>query len=189
MSGTQHPLAPPIRNGFLNRVVTLLAGLRPLMTAYDRWLARTPTGEQPISHEFLDYSLDFVGADIIWDNPEQLAQIPESGPVIVACNHPLGGLEGMLMTRELLSVRSDVKVLTNRLLLRFEEFSDLFIGVEVFDKQASQFNMHGIRAACKHLQNGGLILLFPAGAVARVPRSRPTRRGPGRVRRSRGSGG
>ena len=48
-------------------------------------------------------------------------------PLLVVANHPLGCLEGMLLTRELLRHRPDTKVLANELLLRFPEFNELFI--------------------------------------------------------------
>lgn len=84
----------------------------------------------------------------------------------MVANHPLGGLEGMLLTQLLLSIRPDLKVLTNHLLLRIPEFEDVFIGVDVLNADARRANGKGIRALSKHLASGGAALVFPAGTVS-----------------------
>ena len=86
----------------------------------------------------------------------------------MVANHPLGGIEGMLLARELLRVRPDTRVLTNELLLKIPEFGDLFIGVNVLSENSTQHNSAGIRTACQHLGDGGTLLMFPAGTVSHL---------------------
>lgn len=98
----------------------------------------------------------------------RLADVPKDGPLLIVANHPLGGLEGVAITKLLLEIRPDTKVLTNELLTRIPEFQDLFIGVDVLSKDARRANMRGIRTATQHLSSGGALLLFPAGKVASI---------------------
>jgi len=143
-------------------------GLRPLIRIYDSWLESKRNGELPVGGQLLDHALTQLHADIVWGDKSAWKTIPPDGPLIVVANHPLGGLEGMLMTRELLRRRSDTKVLTNELLSRFPEFDDLFIGLDVLSGNAASKNTRGIREACKHLAAGGALLIFPAGTVAGI---------------------
>ncbi|HAS8147498.1 TPA: hemolysin, partial [Vibrio vulnificus] len=49
------------------------------------------------------------------------------------------------------------------------ELDTLFIGVDVFDsQQAAKSNMKALRDANKHLAQGGLLLVFPAGEVSQL---------------------
>lgn len=165
---TVHPLQLPFRSALLNRVISRMMGLPALIRIYDSWTESKRSDALPAGGQLLDHALTLLGADLAWQSQSAWEQIPENGPLIVVANHPLGGLEGMLMTRELLRQRSDTKVLTNRLLSRFPEFDDLFIGLDVLSDAAVRKNARGIREACKHLAAGGALLVFPAGTVASI---------------------
>lgn len=165
---SKHPIKLPIKNEFLNRIATRVAGLRPLIDIYDSWLRSDHDDRLPQGKQLLDHALSALNTGLAWQNPETLDRIPGDGPLIVVANHPLGGLEGMLLTRELLKYRSDTKVLANELLLRIPEFADLFIGLDVLGDDASRRNAKGIRTACRHLDAGGVLLIFPAGLVASI---------------------
>jgi putative hemolysin len=99
---------------------------------------------------------------------EALNNIPKTGPLVIVSNHPLGALEGMLLSRLLLTVRADLKVLANELLLRIPEFDQLFIGVDVLSGDAQARNSGGIRQLHRHLADGGAALIFPAGTVSTI---------------------
>ncbi|MBF4406205.1 hemolysin, partial [Vibrio anguillarum] len=85
-----------------------------------------------------------------------LAQVPTQGATVVVANHPLGCVEGVILAEMLLSIRSDVQILANHYLKTVPELDSLFIGVDVFeDKAAQKANMQALRAANKHLAQGG----------------------------------
>ncbi len=164
-----HPLELPIRNKRLNRWLSSAIGLQPIVDIYDSWLSldSEERNDDPVGGQLLNHALDRLQANLVSES-EAWTQIPREGPLIVVANHPLGGLDGMLLTRELLRRRDDTMVLTNELLSRFPEFEQLFIGLDVLSGKGGNRNSSGIRAACKHLEKGGVLLVFPAGTVASI---------------------
>ncbi|MDA9557343.1 lysophospholipid acyltransferase family protein [Vibrio sp.] len=118
------------------------------------------------STEFMGYTLQALGIRYAF-NEENVQNIPKEGPVVIVANHPLGGVEGVILAEMLGKLRDDVKVLANEMLKRIPEIDDLFIGIDVFEgKQAQRTNVQAIRDAHKHLENGGLLVIFPAGEVS-----------------------
>ncbi|MDY6947299.1 MAG: GNAT family N-acyltransferase [Pseudomonadota bacterium] len=100
---------------------------------------------------------------------ERLALIPRTGPVAVVANHPYGGLEGLYLIHLLLSLREDSKLIGNQLLQRIPELRDVIIPVDAFGgTRAAKSNGRGMRTALRHVRDGGLIILFPAGAVSHL---------------------
>lgn len=97
----------------------------------------------------------------------EVAQIPGSGAVIVVANHPFGALDGMIATHLLTGVRSDVRVMVNHYLYRIAELQDVFLPVDPYaGDSAICRNRQPMREAVRWLQDGGLLLVFPAGEVA-----------------------
>ncbi|HSI34407.1 MAG TPA: lysophospholipid acyltransferase family protein [Tepidisphaeraceae bacterium] len=94
-------------------------------------------------------------------------RIPKKGPVVVVANHPFGGVEGMILADLLGRVRPDVKVMANYLLGRIPELRDLFFFVDPFGGAgAAASNVGALRQSIKHLEAGGLLVIFPAGEVS-----------------------
>ena len=96
---------------------------------------------------------------------ELLALIPKEGPLIVTCNHPLGGLDGMALLYALSEKRKDVVALTNVGLSIFKELGDFFIFTNPLNRGAAS-NSKSLRSCVKHLNNNGVLLLFPASRVS-----------------------
>ena len=144
--------------------VQRLTGLHHLQNWYDDWTLQEKTGVQA----FLDHAIRHLNISLEITQPEKMSGIPESGATVVVANHPLGALEGVLLTKHLLHIRPDLKVLTNELLLSIPEFKDTFIGVNVLNDGKAQHNSKGIRAVSRHLSKGGALLVFPAGTVSRL---------------------
>lgn len=111
----------------------------------------------------LDIGIDVSAAD--------LNAIPDSGPVIVAANHPHGLVDGLALMAALRRVRPDIRVLTNQLLRRIPELRESCLFVDPFDGPGAEARSRaGLRAAHRWLRRGGALILFPAGEVAHVPR-------------------
>ncbi|MEZ8691062.1 lysophospholipid acyltransferase family protein [Vibrio splendidus] len=118
------------------------------------------------SFEFMHHTLSALNIDYSV-SAGATDNIPEQGPVVIVANHPLGAIEGVILADLVGSVRKDVKVLANELLKRLPELDDLFIGVDVFNsKESKRTNAKAIRDANRHLADGGLLIVFPAGEVS-----------------------
>ncbi|TXR53756.1 lysophospholipid acyltransferase family protein [Reinekea thalattae] len=160
MNATQNPFKLGLKPSWLAGSIEGLLGLTPLARAYD---ARA---ENLNAEQFLDHTLSSLDCSVMLEGQSLNSVIPETGPVIVVANHPYGGIEGVALSRALLSVRPDTKVLTNQMLSSIPELSDIFLGVDVLGKKTAHKNTAGVRAAQQHLQDGHLLLLFPAGQVS-----------------------
>jgi putative hemolysin len=100
------------------------------------------------------------------------ARIPLSGPVVVVANHPFGMLDGAALTVLLTRVRPDVKVMSNYLLHDVPElarhciFADPFQTHPAADTHRIDVNRRAVREALGWLQEGGMLVIFPAGEVS-----------------------
>jgi putative hemolysin len=98
---------------------------------------------------------------------EDLERIPKKGPVIVVANHPFGAVDGIVLAELLSRARPNVKVMGNYLLGRIPHLRDLFIFVDPFGGEgAARSNVAALRQAIKWLEDGGLLMMFPAGEVS-----------------------
>ncbi len=146
--------------GIGESVAEWITGLSKL----DQLYQQRPTGLN--TQEFIRYTLDVLGIDYKIETGS-LSHIPATGAVVVVANHPLGGVEGVILAEVLMQVRSDVKVLANHHLKRVNELDQLFIGVDVFEgKKAVSHNIKAMKEAHQHLAESGLLLVFPAGEVS-----------------------
>lgn len=154
--------------GVAESIVEWASGLATLDKLYQQRPAK------PSCFEFMRYTLAALNIEY------RLAlgsidNIPQTGPVVIVANHPLGAIEGVILADLIGSVRTDIKVLANQLLKRLPEISELFIGVDVFNsKSARSTNAQAIRDANLHLAQGGLLIIFPAGEVSTYPKGSQT---------------
>lgn len=148
-------------------ILRYLARVDAIEDIYERWIqnAENPHGE---SGPFIDFTLELLGAKTRLHNEELLSRIPKEGPLIVVANHPLGCVEGMLLTQILLKYRPDTRVLANQILKVFPEFNDIFIGVDILNSGKQFENGKAMREVIKTLAGGGVVLIFPAGTVSEM---------------------
>lgn len=120
---------------------------------------------QGLSKEaFADKLLEILDVKIQGEG-EILSKIPKTGPLVIASNHPFGGLEGVVLARLIGKVRPDLKVLANFSLQIFAELSDYFIFTNPLSERDPK-NAPSLRHSLEHVQQGGALLLFPAGKVS-----------------------
>jgi putative hemolysin len=100
------------------------------------------------------------------------ARIPLSGSVVVVANHPFGMLDGVALAVLLMRVRPDVKVMSNYLLRDVPElarhciFVDPFLTNRAANTHSIDVNRRAVREALEWLQEGGMLVIFPAGEVS-----------------------
>jgi putative hemolysin len=162
---TEISVAAIWKKGASGRLLRLLApaldralGLRRFRELFERdglyGLDRFAFVERFIEKEGIRYSIDEA----------ELARIPREGPVVVVANHPLGGLEGILLTWLLRLARPDYKVLVNVVDSFLLELKEFFIFTNPMVK-GSAANYESIRLSREWLARGHCLLVFPAGRV------------------------
>ncbi|WP_299761246.1 lysophospholipid acyltransferase family protein [uncultured Dokdonia sp.] len=117
--------------------------------------------------------LDFLNAlldefQIKFDIPEEdLKRLPKSGAYITISNHPLGGIDGILLLKLMLEQREDFKIIANFLLHRIDPLKPYVMPVNPFeDRKDVKSSIAGFKNALLHLQNGSPLGIFPAGEVS-----------------------
>lgn len=116
--------------------------------------------------EFLDAILDDF--EIKFEIPlEDFKRLPKKGPYITISNHPLGGIDGILLLKLMLQQRSDFKIMANFLLHRIEPMKPYIMAVNPFDDHKdAKSSIAGFKNAILHLREGHPLGIFPAGEVS-----------------------
>lgn len=145
---------------FATRLLPHALGLHSLFKCYHQCL---PLSDGPA--DFAGRTLEAlnISARIHGGN---LDDLPVSGPLLLAANHPFGAAEGLVLAALCTQVRPDLKILVNHMLYRIPELRPLFIPVNVFNAKGDKDNISGLRAALLHLKNGGALAVFPSGTVS-----------------------
>jgi putative hemolysin len=112
------------------------------------------------SYAFVDAIVEEFGIKVTFSGLENL---PESGGVIVAANHPLGGLDAMALIQVLSKKRRDLKFIVNDILLSLKNLGDLFVGVNKHGKNS----VETLNYIDTFYQGDGMVMIFPAGLVSR----------------------
>jgi putative hemolysin len=89
--------------------------------------------------------------------------IPEKGGVVIVANHPLGGLDGIVLLVETAKKREDLGFIVNDILMNLPAFENLFIPVNKHGKQARR----DMQRIDELYRSDKLILVFPAGLCSR----------------------
>ena len=98
---------------------------------------------------------------------EDLKRIPKEGPFITISNHPLGGIDGILLLKLLIEKRPDFKIIANFLLHRIEPMKPYVMPVNPFENHKdAKSSVAGIKSALMHLREGNPLGIFPAGEVS-----------------------
>jgi len=116
--------------------------------------------------DFLNGVLD--DCNINFEIPdEDLKRIPKEGPFITISNHPLGGIDGVLLLKLLVEKRTDYKIIANFLLHRVTPLKPYVMPVNPFeDRKDVKSSLIGIKNALLHLREGKPLGIFPAGEVS-----------------------
>lgn len=149
--------------GLLGTFVGWLLMVATKITSINRFYNRNK--DLP-GQEFLDAILEHYEID--FEIPEEdLKRLPKTGPYITISNHPLGGIDGVLLLKLMLQERSDFKIIANFLLHRIEPLKPFIMPVNPFESHKdAKSSIMGFKSALLHLREGHPLGIFPAGEVS-----------------------
>ena len=117
--------------------------------------------------------VDFLNAiledlQINFEIPEEdLKRLPKEGAYITISNHPLGGIDGVLLLKLMLEREPNFKIIANFLLHRIEPLKKYIMPVNPFENHKdAKSSVVGIKETLRHLSGGKPLGMFPAGEVS-----------------------
>ncbi len=158
-AGIKNPLLARLF-GLVEKPVESFFGLRRLDESYRRLHAMDD------GRNFFERAIDILGVKFEAD-PEDIAKIPATGPLVVVSNHPLGCVDGIILGAVLTRVRKDAKMILNSMLSPMDEINECSISVNPFGgKKAAAQNVSAMKEIVRTLKNGGCVGTFPSGTVS-----------------------
>jgi putative hemolysin len=154
---------PPFKRGVI-RLVERATGQPKLKQLYLENQRRPRPAES-----FWQAAVRSLDLDVRYDDAA-LGRLPRTGPAIFIANHPYGVLDGIVISWLIEKVRPDFMVLTHSVLLRAHEVRDFVLPVDFTGTTAArETNLRTRATARAHLDKGGAVVVFPAGAVSTAP--------------------
>jgi putative hemolysin len=116
--------------------------------------------------DFLNGILDDL--EIKFEIPEEdFKRLPKDGAYITISNHPLGGVDGILLLKLMLEKEPNFKIIANFLLHRALPMKQYIMPVNPFENHKdAKSSVIGIKETLRHLSDGKPLGMFPAGEVS-----------------------
>ncbi len=115
---------------FVVRSIESLLMLKRHNEILERYSHLSPIG-------FIDGALDYIGVRYELYGVENL---PEHSKMLFAANHPLGGVDGMILATAIERYRPGVRLIVNDILLNLEPLRGVFVGVNKHGAQRSELH-------------------------------------------------
>jgi len=110
--------------------------------------------------------LDEMSMTMDHGNLEQ--HIPDTGSAIIVANHPFGGADAIALSGLCISKRPDTQVLANAITAELPGTEKWTIPLQILGEDgATHSNRAAMKGALALLRAGGILIVFPAGAVSR----------------------
>lgn len=161
---TYSRLEQPVLRRSLIRAVERISGRVRFERLYQRWQAEYHNPAETI----FTTGIRALGVSADLD-AGALEQMPETGGVLVVANHPFGIVDGLLVGALASTGRRDVKLMVHSLLCQPPEAREALMPVDFGDTaEARRCSAETRRRAVEWLDQGHVLVLFPAGSVSTV---------------------
>ncbi|MFL2844978.1 MAG: lysophospholipid acyltransferase family protein [Candidatus Puniceispirillaceae bacterium] len=114
--------------------------------------------------DFIDRVFDELKINYLVQH-EEIRNIPATGRVLIVSNHPLGGLDGLALLRLIGTLRRDVFIVVNELLINIKPLKGVFLPIDVFGQDTKRASLSRIIDA---LNDEKAVIIFPSGEVSRA---------------------
>ena len=156
-------------NTFTNPVQRNTIKTLELLTGKLRLLRKVRQFEKmgiPVGQPFWKQALDLLGINLLTKQSE-ISKIPKKGSLVITANHPHGLVDGMVLAELIGKVRTDYKILPRSLLTGVKQIDQFMIPVPFdHEENALKKSLEMRKSAMDHLENGGVVVIFPSGKVA-----------------------
>jgi putative hemolysin len=113
------------------------------------------------------HGLDFCDAVIkdfkISYEVDGIENIPKEGKIVIVMNHPLGGMDALILISALRNHREDLQFIVNDLLMNLENLREFFVGVDKHGRAGLSLKQR----IDELFKSDKAICIFPAGMVSR----------------------
>ena len=94
--------------------------------------------------------------------------IPKEGSLMVIANHPFGIIDGLILCSLVSNYRNDFKIMTHETLKFLPQLDEYILPVDFKenDKTSIRNNIKTASRAKKHLEQNGVLIIFPSGSVS-----------------------
>ena len=142
-------------------------------------VAENLTGRPRLIRMALGYDLEVEQGRDFWEvmaeryrlrlavRSDELARIPQDGPVVAVANHPFGILDGLVFGRILSMARPHFKIMAHKVFHKSKDLSDVILPIDFDDtKAARESNLRTRKDALAYLAAEGCVGIFPGGTVS-----------------------
>ena len=143
------------------KLIELFTGKLTLKKLYDEYLLEDNPPEN-----FWDDAIKKLKLNLV-PHFHSTLRIPHTGRLIVVANHAFGVVDGVSLCSLISKVRQDYKMLTHKVLRQAEAVKDKIIPIDFSGKRDAIFNnINARKIAENHLNENGVLVIFPSGQIA-----------------------
>lgn len=157
------------QGGWRASLRTTLNGLFGVSKVYQLFERAVLSGDPKTKHAHDNIFLAVLRKnEMTMDYADFAQQLPQKGPCIVVANHAFGGADALALSGICVQLRSDTRILANAMTAELPGISEWTIPLQILGEDgATHTNRLAMKKAMEVLWSGGLLVVFPAGAVSR----------------------
>ncbi len=138
------------------------------------------TGKKKLENLYKNYSINQDNPGSFWSDILNAMKIkvinkssndliiPKVGSLLIIANHPFGIIDGLILCSLVSKVRNDFKIMTHETLQFLPELEKYILPIDFSanNKLSKKYNINTATLAKEHLDNEGVIIIFPSGGVS-----------------------